>query len=593
MSKIKKYLSSLKLSQKLTLLIIATIGIPLFVLSMLFFQSIKMSKIKDRIKNIEIDFTQNYAQIQKTVEMCSLSTQIVINSQSFWNDLIRFCQEDDWKTEELLYFYHNDIKAFEKLVNSNPYLYQIRIYVDSDEMQEMMPILYRKERMKRLSWAKYGDYESGRWYFDYEDTIFPNYVINTEKHIASLITKIDKEIPATIEIATRMDMLFPNIYSSNEEDWTCFIDENGYYYYNDEYYSRWLKSTDVILKDMKDKLGDGNTMQTTIDGVPVIICYKPMKEFDGHLLRIISLEKDFATVNQQQRNFWMIFVCIVIILIFLTNKVLELILRQFYATIGTIRMVQHGDLSVRVPIKTKDEIGELGQQINTMLDRISELMDESIKRELLVKDSEIRALQNQINAHFIYNVLESIKMMAEIEEKYSISDAVTSLGKLLRYSMKWVSKNVTVAEEVEYIKDYLALINLRFDYEIYLSLNIPERIYEQEIPKMSLQPIIENAIYHGIEGIAEDTNIYIKGIIHGDYCTIEITDAGRGMTEEEVEKLKRKIEGVIETRGSSGNGIGLKNVQDRIKISFGDEYGISLASKLGCYTKVIVKIPFE
>ena len=120
---------------------------------------------------------------------------------------------------------------------------------------------------------------------------------------------------------------------------------------------------------------------------------------------------------------------------------------------------------------------------------------------------------------------------------------------------------------------------------------MPEIIWSQEIPKMSLQPIIENAICHGIEEIAENTSIYMKGIVFEDYCTIEITDSGKGMSEEEVRRLQRKISGEIETSGSSGNGIGLKNVQDRIKISFGEPYGISVASREGLFTKVIVKIP--
>ncbi len=91
--------------------------------------------------------------------------------------------------------------------------------------------------------------------------------------------------------------------------------------------------------------------------------------------------------------------------------------------------------------------------------------------------------------------------------------------------------------------------------------------------------------------MAEDTSIYVKGIIYDNYCVIEITDSGKGMTEEETIRLQKKIEGEIEATGSSGNGIGLKNVQDRIKISFGDEYGISIASMKDCYTKVCVKIP--
>ena len=139
----------------------------------------------------------------------------------------------------------------------------------------------------------------------------------------------------------------------------------------------------------------------------------------------------------------------------------------------------------------------------------------------------------------------------------------------------------------------MALINLRFDYEIYLSLNMPEEILSQRIPKMSLQPIIENAIVHGIEELADDTTIYMKGIPEGDLCTIEITDNGRGMNDEELEILRKKISGELPTAGGSGNGIGLKNVQDRIRMEYGDEYGIEVAAMEGCYTKVYVKIPMK
>mgnify|MGYP004450926569 FL=1 len=182
-------------------------------------------------------------------------------------------------------------------------------------------------------------------------------------------------------------------------------------------------------------------------------------------------------------------------------------------------------------------------------------------------------------------------MMAEIDEEYDISDAITALGKLLRYSMRWVSGNVLVSEELEYIQNYITLMNLRFDYKIILSLNIPDNVKQQKIPKMSLQPIVENAIVHGIEEVAEDTTIYLKGYVNNKDCYIEISDSGKGMTEEQVAKLKKKISGQIEDGGGSGNGIGLKNVQDRIIIAFGPEYGIDISSKVNCYTKIIVHLP--
>ena len=592
MKRLKEHFSSLKLNHKLTLLVIVTVVIPVVILSSLFFANLENTRVNERMKSIEVNFTQNYGEIQKRVEMCTMSTQVIIHSQNFWNSLVRFNGEEKTDTEDIIYFYKNDIAGLERMVNSNPYLYQIRVYVDSEKIPEMMPIVYRKDRMMKLDWAK-GEFESGSWQYDQTDNIFPPYILKPTHHLVSYVTKmsyLDDVLDATIEVSTRMETLFPDLYTSTEQEWTCFIDNKGNYHYNTNYNSRWLKSIDEIFRNRKEP-GVSYSERKVIDGLPVIVCYKPIHELGGDLIKIVSIEEDIQAVANIRNLFWIFLILVTVVLVFLVNMFVNIILRQFHNIISAIHQIQRGDLSVRISNCGRDETGELGTQINKMLDRIANLMDESIKRELLVKDSEIRALQNQINAHFIYNVLESIKMMAEIDEKYEISDAVTSLGKLLRYSMKWVSKNVTVEEEIDYIKNYLALINLRFDYEIYLSLNLPASIYKQQIPKMSLQPIIENAIYHGIEGIAEDTSIYMKGELHDSYCVIEITDSGRGMSEEEVIRLQKKINGEIQAAGSSGNGIGLKNVQDRIKISFGENYGISIVSKKGCYTKVIVKIP--
>lgn len=593
MRKSKLFFSSLKLNQKFIILIFVVVVLPMSILSVLFFHSYKESMIKDKMKNVELNFTKDYGEIQKKTEMCFMSTQVVKNSKNFWDGIEAFSL-GDYETYDLVEFYNNEVAEMEDLVNCNPYLYQIRVYIESDSLPEMMPIVYRRNRMMNLSWAQ-KEIVTPTWQYDYKDEIFPYYVLKPTKHLASYVTplySVNDNINATIEVVTRMEALFPDLYTSTDDEWTCFINNDGSYYYNTDYESRWLKSIDSVYHNTKH-LDYSYSEEQVVDGIPVIVCYKPLKELGGSLIKIVSIEDEIASVNRFSTIFWVSFIVLVFILIFLSNIIVKSILKQFYYIMKIVRNVQKGDLEVRVPICSADEIGELGEQVNSMLEHITRLMDDSIKGEILVKDSEIRALQNQINAHFIYNVLESVKMMAEIESKFDISDAVTALGKLLRYSIKWVSKNVTVEEEIDYIKNYLALMNLRFDDEVYLSLNIPSIIYKQKIPKMSLQPIIENAIYHGIEGLGEDTNIYIKGLVYDEYCTIEITDAGRGMTEEQVDRLRKKISGEIEDFGSSGNGIGLKNVQDRIKVSFGDDYGISIASKIECFTKVIVKIPLE
>jgi two-component system sensor histidine kinase YesM len=265
-------------------------------------------------------------------------------------------------------------------------------------------------------------------------------------------------------------------------------------------------------------------------------------------------------------------------------------LRRFQQVIDTIRTVRTGNLSVKVPYVGDDEIGLLGDQVNQMLERISVLMDENVKKELLAKNSEIRALHSQINAHFIYNVLETIRMMAEVDSNYEISDAITSLGKLLRYSMRWTSENVSLEEELEHLENYLLLINLRYDYQISLHKAFAQCLYNQRIPKLTLQPIVENAVIHSIEEIAMDTVIEISASEYESHYTITITDHGKGIEPAVVDALNTRLMSDI-SEGSDA-GIGLKNVHDRIVNAFGSEYGVSIESQLGIHTSVTMRLPY-
>ncbi len=585
-------LKSMKLNVKFTILIITFVLVPIAVLSMLLFQFMEESTIKEKLNSMEYSMNKSHDQIIKNVSSINMSTQVFLSDQSLMVYLKQVKANNVLHTKELLDFYERNVNFMERLVDNNPYLYQIRVYVNSDTMQEMMPIFYRKSRMQNLSWAS--DQEIQGWKFDYTDTIFDSYRPEQNKKIMSLVTTIqdfsDREL-GIIEAAMYMETMFPNLYENIDGEWNFFIDQNGNKYYGDNYDLKSVQYLNEILKQMQGKKNITNNFYTKLEGEPVVIGYMPVKELSGTLICVHSAEAELARIRTLRNGFVLIMAFILLFLVFVINIVVKSLLHQLYDVLHRIRKVQKGDLNVVFENRNNDEMGELGEQINKMLIQIKLLMEDNIKREILAKNSEMKNLQNQINAHFLYNVMESIKMMAEIEEQYEISDAITNLGKLLRYSMKWDSNNVTVRDEIDYIKSYLILINLRFDYEIYLSLNIPEIIYAQRIPKMSLQPIVENAIYHGIEQMAEDTNIYIKGIIEGDDCIIEISDAGRGMTEDEVEKLYKRLSGEVEISGGSGNGIGLKNVQDRIKMSYGDKYKIGINSKFGCYTKITVRVP--
>ena len=588
-------IKGIKLNRKLTAIILVFVMIPIAILSGVMFYNMEQSTIKENVSYLDSTMARRQDSIKNNIDSINMTTQFFLSDETMNRILISAKNQGSYSTKEWLSFYRNDVASLERLINTNPVLSGARYYAATDYVQEMMPVMYTASRMQRQPWTSM--VAEGGWVYDYKDNLFSS---SDTTPLLALITPInDRKYGrlGVIETSMKMKTMFPSMYEDVAGEISCFVTSDGKVIFG--------KRTDEDVKaialslaeEMSDKSKglETNEIKTYYSKKSKsVISGMYIKELSGTLVSVEDISDSLSEVYKQRNTFVVWMIVILILLSFVVDLLVRQVLKNFYATLYTIRQVRKGDLSVRaLETGRDDEMGELAHQVNRMLDNIQNLMQQNIDREILAKDSQIKALQNQINAHFIYNVLESIKMMAEMQEEYDISDAITSLGKLLRYSMKWTSEMVHVSEELEYIKNYMALINLRFDYDIILSLNIPMVIMNQHVPKMSLQPIIENAIIHGVEEIAEDTTIYIKGLVVENDCIIEITDNGRGMNDEELDRLKKKINGEIATGGGSGNGIGLKNVQDRLKASFGEGYGIDVATMEGCYTKVSVRIPLK
>lgn len=588
-------IKGIKLNRKLTAIILVLVMIPIAILSGVMFYNMEQSTIKENVSYLDSTMGRRQDSIKNNIDSINMTTQFFLSDETMNRILISAKNQGTYSTKEWLSFYRNDVASLERLINTNPVLAGARYYAVSDNVQEMMPVMYNASRMQRQPWTYMA--EAGGWVYDYKDNLFSN---SDTAPLLALITPInDRKYGklGVIETSMKMSTMFPSMYENVPGEISCFVTSDGNVIFGKRTDEKVKAIAINLAAEMTDKAKglEKNEIKTYYSrSDKSVISGMYIKELSGTLVSVEDISDSLNEVYKQRNIFVLWMIVILIILSFVVDLLVRQVLKSFYATLYTIRQVRKGDLSVRANESGRDdEMGELAHQVNRMLDNIQTLMQQNIDREILAKDSQIKALQNQINAHFIYNVLESIKMMAEMQEEYDISDAITSLGKLLRYSMKWTSEMVLVSEELEYIKNYMALINLRFDYDIILSLNIPFVIMNQRVPKMSLQPIIENAIIHGVEEIAEDTTIYIKGLIVDNDCIIEITDNGRGMNDEELDRLKKKISGEIATGGGSGNGIGLKNVQDRLKASFGEGYGIDVATMEGCYTKVSVRIPLK
>lgn len=268
------------------------------------------------------------------------------------------------------------------------------------------------------------------------------------------------------------------------------------------------------------------------------------------------------------------------------NKTITVPIIQLSKAMGK---VQKSELDVRFPVVSSDEIGILSKGFNKMLSDIKELIDKVKLEERQLKDLEFSMLQAQINPHFLYNSLNGIKWMAEFMGCDNISQAISWLVKLLQYSIGSSESTITLCKEIEYLNSYIFLNNLRFNNKFCFINNIPDEYSDFRIIKFTIQPLIENSILHGYDGKPGTGNISISLQKENDNIILSVTDDGVGISEEKLDSVLRPTkEDNFENKSAH---IGLRNVDRRLKLVYGEKYGIHLNSSVGNWTKVMIVIP--
>ena len=581
----KKWFGQLKLSRQLALVSCLFILIPMLLLWFTILRSQQDSAIQTRLREAQNRCVQVQAQAQRAAELCNMSTQVFLNTPALVDHLHMLKQDVPPEAAVLLEFYRTNISSLEKIILSNPDLYQIRVYAEADNIHEMMPILYSRSRMERMPWAG-EELASSSWHLDFDDQLFDNYPVTP--HIMSLVTAITtsaQERVGVLEVAVRMDEILPDLFAGTAANWAVLVDGSG------GLLAGMVPVEGVSLEELA-RLEDGSLV--ALAGTPALVTRTWLRDFDCAYMQVTSLEDIYRTIHYQSLYLLAVVLAAFCLVTWAVSRLTRSLLRGFYGAFDGIRAFAGGDTSASVAVTGQGEAADFAREAGRLLDQIRLLMRDNLEREMDIQNAETRALQNQINAHFIYNVLEAIKMMAEIDEEYEIADAVTSLGKLLRYSMKLEGGGVRLEREIDYIQNYVALMNLRFDYVIRLEVDVPPQLLGQMIPKISLQPIVENAVVHGAAVLATDTVIALRGTLDrpSGRFTISVADEGQGMDEAALARLRRQIAGEEPARSSSGNGIGLKNVQDRIQMAFGPDYGLNVASQPGRGTTVIAAFPY-
>lgn len=381
-----------------------------------------------------------------------------------------------------------------------------------------------------------------------------------------------------------IDQIFKNITVGNN-GYVYLIDREGEIIYHPR--QQLIYSNLVSENNVKAATFEDGTTQEVFKGVKRLVTVKTVG-YTGWKVVAVTPVSDLTTDTYEMKIFFIfILIFAIFLLSFVNMYVSSKIANPIKNLENSVKELEVGMENITIPISGSNELQHLGTAIEAMVNQMQDLMKNIVKEQEAKRKSELNALQAQINPHFLYNTLDSIIWMIENNKYEAAIIMVTSLARLFRISISKGKNTITLKDEIDHVKNYLTIQSMRYKNKFIYEIEAEEEVLNLATIKLIIQPLVENAIYHSMEFMDDDGEIFIKAYKQQGELYIDVSDNGMGMPEEKAEELlKEDYEGK-----SRGSGIGLKNVNDRIKLYFGEKYGITIFSVLDEGTLIRIYMP--
>lgn len=604
-------LEQLTLQKRLVVAYILIMLLPSVLISFYIFRGFTGNAIEDLKKSsrssLEIEQVHAHNNIETMVRAAQIAT----------NDKVRdyLGQSDDISVPDLIDIDTIRMKDILRLQYNNPGLDDIRIYMNNPKTYEIWPVFMYEKRVLADPWREkvmQAGGETSVWEFSREKRELMQSRTEPENDRnprIALYRGIDYPKGThvgIVEIDMQLATFFPNTFSplQDEQSQMVVLDRAGEIYrYPGESFLDRAGLTEAALKtqlaQVLDRSEATGNFTFSEGGKPFLAVYSTIDPLQAYMVKLVSLEHVYEDINRTRNLIILANVILLVILAVSTYFINSFILKKLHVLTDSVKKVRQGEFNFDVDIRGGGEVGELAHHFRKMLRKMGELIADAVNKQAAAKEAELATLKNQIDSHFLYNTLENIKMMAEVHDHRDISDALTSLGSMMRYNMRWTSEYVRLRDEVNHIQNYVNIANVRFGDQVSLVTDIPDALMDQELLKMSLQPVVENSVKHGLRN--RPMTIVIRAEASGDVMLISVTDDGTGMSEEQANELNRRIgrsagrlialpdAGAVPDKGT---GIGLANVHGRIQMNYGSEYGLRVESAEGRYTRVTIRVPY-
>lgn len=380
------------------------------------------------------------------------------------------------------------------------------------------------------------------------------------------------------------------------------------FYYSTEWLDKMLRKHEGTPVSFFLMDGEGTIIYSVNKGIPVDMIHQLKLEtnemkmkwkHEKYYINTIANKGDYIYVSAIPNKGWqkltivrgtmwgvisfLIFAAILITYSFTRNYS-----RRIHNIVAIIRRVEKGDLDARIPIsKQEDELSKIAVNINSMLTELNNYIEHNYLLNIKQQQAKLKALQAQIDPHFLFNTLEAIRMVAVVEGSKTSSKMTFLLSKLFRYTLE--SKDtVPIYTEIEYVNQYLNLMQFKYPEKLKIHIDIPIDVEQTMVQKLILQPIIENYFVHGFKKGQFNNELLIRAIRVGELIKISVEDNGKGMSED---KLNNIIQHINHEEGDEMISIGLRNIHQRLKLAYGDQFGISLISIKDQGTTITLTIP--
>lgn len=408
--------------------------------------------------------------------------------------------------------------------------------------------------------------------------------------------------------------LIKDFYNFNEVKGVLIFDQNVQQFADLVADTNSLADETLIILDNEDKLIYSNDLnlnhetisetihhfntqrqgsyETEVGDEKMFVSIDISSQFGWKVISLIPLEfLSQKTAFIQKINFSLLLVLIFIIFI-ISILISNIINHPLKKLVASFKKLQKGDFNATVPVKGEDELAQIGLTFNIMVNNMNNLITQKYELIILKKHAELESLQSQINPHFLYNTLSSAKAVIDKGDYNKASEFIQNLSDIFRYSLNRGIYIVNFVDELEHVKKYLYIQETRFAGKYNVCYDIDKEVLGLPIPRLTLQPIVENAIYHGFEGRSADCEIKIAAKLFDDRYFVYVTDNGVGIPEHELQKMNVFLESDEENNHMNNpEKVGMYNVNSRIKLHFGNTCGIKVFSTEGSGTVVRITLP--